>query len=166
MKRISEEVFLIEPPVGRIGAEELLALKGAALANKRKRARICAHPDSQDRLHEMIIAHAGRPYVRPHRHPQKSESFHAIEGKLTVVLLDDSGYVLERVPMGPVGTGRVLFYRLSDCIYHTVLFEDDIVVFHETTNGPFVPGDAEFAPWGPLDDDEAGQQKFLAGIGV
>jgi cupin fold WbuC family metalloprotein len=164
MKQISAEVFLVEPPIGKIGENELALLKSTAMANPRHRARICAHPDSEDRLHEMVIAHAGRPYVRPHRHPNKSESFHMIEGRLTVVLLDDNGKVVDRVPMGPPGSGRVLFYRLSACVYHTVLFEDDIAVFHEVTNGPFVPGDAEFAPWGPLDDDIAGQRRFLAGL--
>jgi len=164
VKQISPEVFLVEPPIGRIGAEELAVLKKAALANPRQRARICAHPDNQDNLHEMIIAHAGRPYVRPHRHPRKSESFHMIEGRLTVVLLDDNGKVVERVAMGPAGSGRVLFYRLSACMYHTVLFEDDIAVFHEVTNGPFVPGEAEFAPWAPTDDDVEGQRRFLAGL--
>jgi cupin fold WbuC family metalloprotein len=166
VKQISPEVFLVEPPIGRVGIEELAVLKSAAVTNPRRRARICAHPDNEDALHEMIISQAGKAYIRPHRHPGKSESFHIIDGRLTVVLFDDNGSVIKRVAMGAMGSGRVLFYRLSACIYHTVLFEDDITIFHEVTNGPFVPGDAEFAPWAPADDDLEAQQRFLALIGA
>ena len=30
-----------------------------------------------------------------------------------------------------------------------------LVLFHETTNGPFDPADAEFAPWSPAEGDPA-----------
>ena len=165
MKQLSAEVFTIAPPIARIGSQELDVLKQAAQASPRGKARVCAHPGDDDTLHEMIIVHAGYPYVRPHRHHGKSESFHVIEGRLTVVLFDDAGGIVDRILMGPFGSGRTFFYRLSDCLYHTVLFEDDLVVFHEVTNGPFVPEDAQFAPWAPLESDLLGRERFLAEIG-
>jgi hypothetical protein len=33
--------------------------------------------------------------------------------------------------------------------FHTVLPLDDVVVFHETTNGPFEKSDALLAEWAP-----------------
>lgn len=159
--RVAPEVFYAQGGVVCVGPKELDYLKAVALENPRKRCRICAHPSAEDQLHEMLIVHMGGLYVRPHRHPGKSESFHIIEGCLTVVLFDDAGQEVARVPMGPVSSGRTCFYRLQDCLYHTVLLEDEIVVFHEVTNGPFVLGETEFAPWAPADDDDVGQAEFM-----
>ena len=55
--------------------------------------RLCAHPAVDDRLHEMVIAMARETYVRPHKHVNKSESVHVIEGLADAVLFDDAGNV-------------------------------------------------------------------------
>jgi len=164
LDHVSEEVFYARDGIVRIGPEEIDVVKRQALFNPRRRCRICAHPSTEDRLHEMIIVHAGDLYVHPHRHPGKSESFHIIEGRLSVVLFDDAGHEVDRIRMGPPGSGRAVFYRLSQALYHTVLLEDPIVVFHEVTNGPFVAGETEFAPWAPGDGDAPAQAAFRAGL--
>ena len=164
MRQVSPEVFIVESAVAQIGPRELNLLKQAALNSPRGKARVCAHRSNEDALHEMIIVHAGHAYVRPHRHHGKSESFHIVEGRVTVVLFDEAGTVVDRIPLGPPGSGRSFFYRLSDSLYHTVLFEDAMAVFHEVTNGPFLPEEADFAAWSPLESDMAGREAFLAGL--
>ena len=86
----SDEVYYCRGPIVRIGAEEIAFLKAAAGKISRRRARICTHPDIENQIHEMLIIHAWDSYVPPHKHPGKSESFHIVEGLLTVILFDDA----------------------------------------------------------------------------
>src|SRR5438105_4034365 len=74
----SPEVFLAEGPIGTIGAEDIEVLRQAVRKTPKRRVRINAHPGSDDELHEMIIAIEPGSYIRPHKHPGKSEAFHII----------------------------------------------------------------------------------------
>ena len=159
-REIKEEVFYADAPVVKVTAETIAFLKARATGNRRRRARLCAHPGTEDALHEMLIVHAKHAYVPPHKHIGKSESFHIIEGRLKVVLFDDGGNKTDEIAMGDVASGRTFFYRLSEARFHTVIPETDWVVFHEVTNGPFDRADTLFAPWAPgEDDDEAAAQR-------
>lgn len=159
--RESEEVYRSSRSVTVVTQEDVVFLKMQAAANTRGRVRLCAHPDSEDRLHEMLIVHSGAAYVPPHRHANKSESFHIIEGLLTVFIFDENGVVQEVIPMGELGSGRAFFYRLSSNIYHTIWPESEFVVFHEVTNGPFDRRESMNASWAPSDDDVQGQERFI-----
>ncbi len=68
---------------------------------------LCAHQDNTDLLHKMLIIHVQNTYVPPHKHVNKSESFHIIEGALSVFLFDVEGRVTETIRMGEVASGRV-----------------------------------------------------------
>ncbi len=148
-RKVNDEVFYADAPVVKITADTIAFLKARAAENSRRTARLCAHPDVDDGLHEMLIVHSRGACVPPHKHPGKSESFHVIEGRLKVVIFDDDGTKAEEITMGEVGSGLVFFYRLCEERYHTVIPETDWVVFHEVTNGPFDPAQTVFAPWGP-----------------
>jgi cupin fold WbuC family metalloprotein len=128
---------------------QLAALKKAADAAPLRRARLCLHHSHEDAVQEMVIAFHRDTYNRPHRHRGKSESFHVIEGHVVIVFLDDDGVVTRKVYLGPPGSGLPFIYRLSSSRWHTVIPLDDHVVIHETTTGPFEPGQTEFAPFAP-----------------
>ncbi len=155
MKQIkkSDEVYVAEGTVVQVRATDVTELLANASKNARRRSRLCAHPDASDRLHEMLIVLDRTTYIRPHRHAEKSESFHIIDGLLDVVLFHDDGTIRDVVRMGPYHTGRVFYYRLMDNCYHSVIIRSDYALFHETTNGPFQRGDTEFAPWSPAEGD-------------
>lgn len=157
----SDEVYRTLSSLAKVTGEDILFLKTQAAKNKRKRVRLCAHKKNDDLLHEMIIVHFQNTYVPPHKHTNKSESFHVIEGALTVFLFDDNGKVSNTIKMGEVGSGRVFYYRLSSSLYHSILLESKIVVFHEVTNGPFDKRDMVIAPWAPLESDETAHMHFL-----
>ena len=65
-----------------LAAADVERVREQSLRSARQRARICAHPVTDDPLHEMIICLNRGTYIRPHRHAGKSESFHMIEGEL------------------------------------------------------------------------------------
>jgi cupin fold WbuC family metalloprotein len=73
--------------------------------------------------------------------------------------------VTQRVVLGPVGSGRTMLYRLNSSRWHTVVSLTDFAVIHETTSGPFQPGDAEYAPWAPDGTDRLLVEDFLRSLG-
>ena len=166
MERISDEVFYADEPIVRVGKGEIEFLKNQAAVTPRGRARLCAHPDANDRLHEMFIVHTRETYVRPQLHLNKSESLHVIEGSLDVVIFDEQGQIVQVIPMGEYLSGRQFYYRIPESVYHTVLISSELVVFHETTTGPFDRADTVFAPWSPEENDSPGQSAFLARLGL
>ncbi len=162
--KVSDEVLYSPGAITRVDQGDIGRLKEMAARNPRRRIRLCAHPDTADPLHEMLIVHMKEAYVPPHRHPGKSESFHIIEGELTVVVFDEAGVVTDVIEMGEPGSGRAFYYRLSEVRYHTVIATTDVVVFHEVTNGPFRQEDLERAPWAPGEDDDEAQRNFIRAI--
>ena len=97
INKINDEVPVADQPILRLSGTDIASLKHQALANTRRRIRICTHPDRSDRLHEMLIVHTRGTYVRPHKHLNKSESVHIIEGEVDVVVLDEAGGVRDVV---------------------------------------------------------------------
>ena len=109
----------------------------------------------------MLISILLHSYIRPHRHPRKTESLHIVEGALDVVLFTPDGLVCDVIRMGEYQSGRTFYYRLSEPIYHTVVVRSDVAIIHETTNGPFEPAATEFAPWAPEEMDVEGISQFM-----
>jgi len=155
-KSVSEEVLYPDERIVVVNRCDMDVLKDAAGATKRRRVRLCTHPATSAALHEMIIVHSRDIYVRPHRQRLgKSESLHMIEGELDVVLFDDAGGIIKVMAMGELRSGKAFYYRVDESFYHTVLIRSESAVFHEITNGPFEPGDTEFAQWAPGESDAA-----------
>ena len=157
----NDEVLYTDDPIVQVSRADIQGLKQAALSNPRRRIRLCGHRNINSTLHEMLIVHTKGTYVHPHKHLNKSESFHVVEGIADIVVFDDSGKVTAVVPMGDYASGRKFFYRLSDPWFHTLLITSEFFVFHETTNGPFVKADTVFAQWAPEDKDDGAGQRFL-----
>ena len=147
-KPYNNEVLFASEPLVRVDRELIELLKARVAGNERKRMRLCAHQDVQDALHEMFVVHTQETYVRPHKHPG-SESFHVIEGLVDVVLLDDAGRVTHVIRMGEYTSGLPFFHRLSQPCFHTLIIRSELIVFHETKNGPFQPSDTAFPSWAP-----------------
>jgi len=162
VEQINDEVLVAVDPIVKIGRPEIQLLKERALRNPRQRIRICAHKRTDDPLHEMLIVHTKDTYVRPHKHFNKSESFHVIEGIVDVIVFDETGTVAEVIEMGDFASGRRFYYRIDAPVYHTLIIRSDVLVFHETTSGPFRREDTVFASWAPEDGDLEGRSAFQA----
>lgn len=155
------EVLYAVDPIVQVTRQDIAELIQRAAGLARKRARICAHKDAADKLHEMLIVLDRDTYIRPHKHLDKSESFHVVEGAADVVIFDDAGNISEIVRMGDYGSGKTFFYRLAHACFHTVLVRSKCAVIHETTNGPFNRADTIFAPWAPEESAQAGRERFV-----
>lgn len=156
--------FFATGEVIEISHKDLTQLKRAAMQDPLRRARLCLHHDHSDKVQEMVIAFCRSSYVRPHRHVDKSESFHVIEGDLAVVFFDDSGHVTRQIKMSQYGNGQTFLYRLSTSLWHMALPLSEFVIIHETTPGPFIKDEREFATWAPDEADADGIKVFLTSL--
>ena len=136
--------------------------KQLSLHNPRKRVRLCAHLNQNNLLHEMLIVLEKSTYVRPHKHPGKSESTHIIEGLVDVVLFDDDGQIERVISMGDYASGKTFYHRMATPVFHTLIIRSEVLVFHETTNGPFDRSATLFAPWSPEDADVNSIVSFMS----
>ena len=161
LKQFNEEVLFADSRIVMVGRKELDLLTEGAKVNKRHRMRLCAHPDTEDTLHEMFIAIQQGTYIRPHKHLGKSESFHVIEGSVDVILFDDSGNITEVNRVADHASGGAFYHRITDPCYHTLLIRSDFLVFHEITNGPFHPERTEYAPWTPDEADHGAAREYV-----
>ena len=157
MKKIYQqqnaEVLYSKDAVTMVDKSDIEHFKQLSTHNQRKRIRLCTHLSQVDLLHEMLIVHDKNSYVRPHKHPNKSESTHIIEGLVDVVLFDDDGQIERVISMGDYASGKNFYYRVAAPIFHTLIIRSEVLVFHETTNGPFDRNATIFASWAPDDAD-------------
>lgn len=161
VKQINSEVYVAEEPIVQVDRAQMESLKSQAANNPRHRVRLCAHKDSQDRLHEMLIVLTRDVYIRPHKHVNKTESFHVIEGTAIVIFFDNNGGIEEVIYIGDFASGKQFYFRNDDSRYHTQIITSDCLVFHETTNGPFNRADTIFASWSPEESDAAAAKAFV-----
>lgn len=160
-RQFNEEVLFSQADIMRVSREDIQWLVEKARANRRKRVRLCAHAHAGASVHEMLIIHTDDVYVRPHKHLGKSESFHLIEGRASVVIFSEEGTVKETMRMGEFRSGEPFYYRIAPGIFHGLLIRSPYVVFHETTAGPFERTQTVYAPWAPGEDDVPSVTRFL-----
>jgi len=160
MKSNSPAIYL-QGPIVEVTGDQIRALRKTAQESPAKRARYCLHRDNLDPVQEMIIAFESDSYVPPHRHLDRSESFHMMEGSVDVVFFDDAGKVSRRVRLSADLPKTSRFYRLNSAMWHTVILVSAHAVLHETTAGPFNSTQSELPPWAPSAADPAGIAAFL-----
>lgn len=138
--------------------QDLVSLKSTAQTHETKRARLCLHRTIDDPVHEMIIAVHQSVYIRPHKHINKAESFHIIEGELYLFLFNDEGSIDQKFLLN---TNENFLVKIDKNIYHCIVPMTETIVIHETTNGPYLKeNNSVFAPWAPLETDEKNIQSF------
>lgn len=160
-RSVNPEVLYSDAAITTVDQSEIDLLKQLSSNNPRKRIRLCAHSSPDDRLHEMLIVHERSAYVRPHKHPGKTESTHIIDGLVDVVTFDDGGRIERVISMGDYMSGRTFYYRMATPVFHTMIIRSDVLIFHEITNGPFNRSDTVFAPWAPEDGDVNAANSFM-----
>ena len=163
VRKTDPAVFVTDEKIVRVTKELIDTLRREAPGSPRKRVRFRAHVRDDDTVQEMIIALARDTYIVPHKHLDKCESFHVIEGEVDVVFFDDRGEIQDVVSMGDAKAGKAIFYRQNEPRFHAVVPQTDVVIFHETANGPFRKGDSVTAPWAPAKEGPEAD-RFMADL--
>jgi cupin fold WbuC family metalloprotein len=157
-----EEVLFTEDSFLRLDRSDVRLLITMAVRNKRKRMRLCAHKNPNEKLQEMFIVHTKDTYVRPHKHTQKEESLHVLEGEADLLIFNEKGTVTEVFRLGDYGSGHLFYYRIPAGVYHSLRIQSEFFIFHESTTGPFIRSESVPAPWSPDEEDRDAVLKFLA----
>ena len=131
--------------MGSITQEDIDFLRASALDASGGVARLCLHSDPSALQHDMVVALTTGCQQRIHRHPEKPETLHVIEGTLTVSLFNDDGVLLRREFLS---RDQQLLTRIPSGVWHLVQPDTEVSIFHESRPGPFDRlADAEFALW-------------------
>ncbi len=149
---INEEVLYAATAQTALCDDDLKTLARMAQGTARKRIRLCTHQDAQSALQEMFIVHTIDAYVRPHKHLDKDESLHILTGEAELVFFDESGRIDGRLTLGPRESGQPFYCRVPRNRFHMLIILTDVLIFRETTSGPFDREKMTFAPWAPADD--------------
>lgn len=158
LKKINNEVFYTKSnEISFINNSYIKFLKKKVLNTKKRRARICLHKNEKDRLHEMIIILSKETYIRPHKHLNKSESLHVIDGVADVIFFDNKGKVLKKVKLSKTN----FFYRLTSSKYHTFKIKTKNFIFHETTEGPLIRNRTVYAKWSPEENNSKKVKDYM-----
>ncbi len=163
-RTVNPEVLYSDDTITLVDRSNMTLFRRQAAQNSRKRVRLCAHAGPDDRLHEMLIVLERGAYVRPHKHLEKTESAHIIEGLVDVVLFENDGTIGRVLSMGDYASGKTFYYRMAAPVFHMLIIRSDVLVFHETTNGPLERKHTVFAPWAPEEGDPDAVAAFVAGL--
>jgi glucose-6-phosphate isomerase len=135
-------------------------LKQAAENYKGKNLRICLHPGPDAVFHSMIILERKGNYYPPHKHLEKGESWHIIEGTMGAFVFDEGGDIIDACRLDADGA---FIYRVDVNAYHAVLPLTDYVIYHESKPGPFLgPQESIFPSWAPDPGDGPAVNGFVA----
>jgi cupin fold WbuC family metalloprotein len=135
--------------VATIDAATIRRMRDLALASPDGRARLCLHHSESDPAQEMIMALTSDNCFPVHRHRDKAESYHILEGSLGIAIFEDEGRVRSRSLLSTTIAGAGTVLRISPMLWHAVLPLSPVVIFHEVTAGPFRAGQSEFAAFCP-----------------
>lgn len=161
-KEVTSEVYFAVGDIVTVKQDDLAFLFDGAARSPRHRSRVCAHRDSEEVLHEMIVVLERSSYLIPEKHFVKHESYHIIKGLADVVIFDADGEILDVIQIGDYQSGRPFFFRVrkSD-FYHSLVVRTDFLLYHEAATGPFRKSDTFVAPWAPPESDTVAKDRFM-----
>lgn len=111
------------------------------------------HDSLTDPVNRLLNAVEPDSYVRPHRHPDKSETLLAVAGAFDLLLFDETGALRERRQLGGASGALVLEYTAGT--WHSLVAREPGSVFFEVKTGPYAPLDAaDFLAGWPTEHSE------------
>ena len=145
------DVFKNNENLIQVGEDWIERLKKEAKESPNRRARLLMHHSGDDLVQEMIIAFCKDSNSLVHRSLKKSESLQVLEGRILVAVFDDDGNIKNQFEMAPLGSGNTFIYRIGSVPWHIIIPLSDIVVIHESLQGPFEKIDDPLPHWAPKD---------------
>jgi cupin fold WbuC family metalloprotein len=161
LRKESDEVYFAAGTRAVAGPKEIAFLKARALANPRRRCRLCLHASLSDPLHDMIIVFHRATYFRPLRHMQRPQAFHIVEGAVRIALLDDNGRLTEVLSLAASSESSPFEVWIPTGQWYAFLLTTEWLVIRETTIGPMMSSEREYAPFAP-DDGESTAAAYAA----
>ncbi len=135
------------PQIKRLTQELLDTIADQARSSPRRRQNHNFH-DLSEKVQRFINVLQPGTYVRPHRHLRAVgvngfEFFLVVQGKLGIIILDESGQILHQEQVSANGPTRAV--ELPEGTYHTLVALAPDTVILELKEGPYeARNDKEF----------------------
>jgi cupin fold WbuC family metalloprotein len=147
-EQISETVFRSSRQLVTVSSEQLSPIITAAQTSPLKRARLCCHNGSEEKLQEMFIALSPGVDIEESMHLRKDESLTVINGHGRYLFPNEDGSLrLERdlCSYSDVSdSDKYFFTRINRYVPHKILVECSTLLIHEATSGPFLKSDTDY----------------------
>lgn len=134
-----------------INSEFVENIKYEARQSPRQIARLLMHISHEDMVQEMLIAMGRECLVTPNQSVGRSESLLVIEGEVLIVIFDNSGEVSQKQVMGSPESKKPFLYRFNNTPWHTMIPLTEMVLVHETLQGPFEESSQPLPEWVPTE---------------
>ncbi len=153
--------FFSVAPAAVATADLVVALREAATRLRVPTLRVCLHDSREATLQDMIVLVNEGAFCRPHRHPTRDESYHAVDGAADLLLFADAGQITRTVRLEP---GSQPGARLPANLFHVLIPRGLQFIYREFRAGPFRPTDSEFPPWAPDGSDGSEAAGYMAAL--
>ena len=107
-----------------------------------KDLRICLHKKYKDKHQDMIILQQKKNFYMPHKHLEKSETYHIIKGKMGCVLFNQKGKIDFKCTLSEND-----IFRVPINTFHTMIPISKYVIYHENKAGAFKKNDSVHSNW-------------------
>lgn len=123
-------------------------LKKISRENGNVNARLCLHGNPNEDLHDMVILqYKDKTCRKPHKHLEKNETLHIIEGEMLILLFDEEGKSINKTILNK----NNFAYRTSRNQYHLWLPLTEYVIYREIKQGPFKQEDNILPKWSHIE---------------
>ena len=160
----NSEVEFNQMDVLTIDSDWIDRIKDLAKKNESNKYRTCIHFSEKEHVHEMLVAHTSKTYVRPHKHRINGESLQIIEGEATSIIFNDDGTIKQAFKVGEPSSNYTFYYSMRKAVFHMLYIHSDYLIFKETTTGPFVRNDTIFPDWAPDGKDKNELVGYFTGL--
>ena len=158
---LSVAFFCKRNPV-KVDTNLVSQLKAASARPGGGNVRLCLHDGANAPFHEMINLEYRNKYYRPHKHKVKEESYHIIEGTMGVFVFEEDGRVLDCDLLDPDNN---FLYRVAVDMWHAIIPVSDVLIYHESTLGPFIrETHYVFPSWAPDGSDPDEVAAYTGGL--
>jgi len=149
LEKQNSEVEFNRKDLLTINSDWIDRIKVLAKKNDSNKYRTCIHFSDKDHVHEMLVAHTSKTYVRPHKHRIHGESLQIVEGEATSIVFNDDGTIKYAFEVGEPSSNKTFYYSMKKAVFHMLYIHSEYLIFKETTKGPFIRNDTVFPDWAP-----------------
>lgn len=147
-EKVGEGVYRSSQQLVTVTTKQLEPIIEDAKQSPNKRARLCCHNGTEDKLQEMFIALALGTDIEESVHLRKDESLTVINGCGAYYFPNEDQSLREIVELSPFTSNNIsntaFFTRINRYVPHKITIHTDYLLIHEATTGPFYKSDTAY----------------------
>lgn len=147
-EKVTDSVFRSNRQITTVSLEQLNPIIKAAQVSTLKRARLCCHSGSEEKLQEMFIALAPGVDIEESMHLRKDESLTVVSGTGSYLFPNEDGSLRYKTQLSPISgdhsVNSRIYTRINRYVPHKIIVDSSTLLIHEATTGPFDRADTEY----------------------